>query len=256
MENFLEKILAEKQIEVAEMVMERPGKVREVKGFIERLRDNPETLQVIGEVKRASPSLGAINMTVDVLEQATSYASAGVSAISVLTDPVFFKGSIDDLRLVAQNVDVPVLNKDFIIDKKQIARAVNSGATIVLLIVACLTEKDLQDLYDYAISLGLEVLVEVHNAEELAIAHRINAELIGVNNRNLKTFEVDIQNSLDLVPLQEKERFYISESGIKSPVEAEKVAQDFRAVLVGEALMKDGNPKAAAKGLQVKRHVD
>ncbi|MFZ2557262.1 MAG: indole-3-glycerol phosphate synthase TrpC, partial [Lactococcus raffinolactis] len=219
MENFLEKILAEKQIEVAEMVMERPGKVREVKGFIERLRENPEILQVIGEVKRASPSLGAINMTVDVLEQATSYASAGVSAISVLTDPVFFKGSIDDLRLVAQNVDVPVLNKDFIIDKKQIARAVNSGATIVLLIVACLTEKDLQDLYDYAISLGLEVLVEVHNVEELAVAHRINAELIGVNNRNLKTFEVSLQNSLDLVALQESGRFYISESGIKSPVE-------------------------------------
>lgn len=256
MENFLEKILAEKQIEVAEMVMERPGKVRQVKGFIDRLRDNPETLQVIGEVKRASPSLGAINMTVDVLEQATSYAAAGVSAISVLTDPVFFKGSIDDLRLVAQNVDVPVLNKDFIIDKKQIARAVNSGATIVLLIVACLSEKDLQDLYDYAISLGLEVLVEVHNAEELAVAHRINAELIGVNNRNLKTFEVSLQNSLDLVALQESGRFYISESGIKSPVEAEIVAQDFRAVLVGEALMKDGNPKAAAKGLQVKRHVD
>ncbi len=256
MENFLEKILAEKQIEVAEMVMERPGKVRKVKGFIERLRDNSETLQVIGEVKRASPSLGAINMTVDVLEQATSYAAAGVSAISVLTDPVFFKGSIDDLRLVAQNVDVPVLNKDFIIDKKQIARAVNSGATIVLLIVACLTEKDLQDLYDYAISLGLEVLVEVHNAEELAVAHRINAELIGVNNRNLKTFEVSLQNSLDLVALQEPGRFYISESGIKSPVEAEIVAHYFRAVLVGEALMKDGNPKAAAKGLQVKRHVD
>ncbi len=256
MENFLEKILAEKQIEVAEMVMERPGKVRQVKGFIERLRDNSETLQVIGEVKRASPSLGAINMTVDVLEQATSYAAAGVSAISVLTDPVFFKGSIDDLRLVAQNVDVPVLNKDFIIDKKQIARAVNSGATIVLLIVACLTEKDLQDLYDYAISLGLEVLVEVHNAEELAVAHRINAELIGVNNRNLKTFEVSLQNSLDLVALQEPGRVYISESGIKSPVEAEIVAHYFRAVLVGEALMKDGNPKAAAKGLQVKRHVD
>ncbi|GAX46649.1 indole-3-glycerol phosphate synthase TrpC [Pseudolactococcus reticulitermitis] len=256
MENFLEKILAEKQVEVTQMVMETPRKVRQVKGFVQRLRDNPERLQVIGEVKRASPSLGAINMGVDVLAQATSYAAAGVSAISVLTDPVFFKGSIDDLRLVAQNVDVPVLNKDFIIDKKQIARAVNSGATIILLIVACLTEKDLQDLYEYAISLGLEVLVEVHNAEELAIAHRINAELIGINNRNLKTFEVSLQNSLDLAALQENGRFYISESGIKSPVEAEIVARDFRAVLVGEALMKDGNPKAAAKGLQVKRHVD
>ncbi|GFH42196.1 indole-3-glycerol phosphate synthase [Lactococcus hodotermopsidis] len=256
MENFLEKILAEKQIEVAQMAMETPRKIRKVKGFVARLCEQPQHLQVIGEVKRASPSLGAINLNVDVLAQAKSYETAGVSAISVLTDPVFFKGNIDDLRLVAKNVNIPVLNKDFIIDKKQIARAVNSGATIVLLIVACLAENDLQDLYDYAISLGLEVLVEVHNAEELAIAHKIGAELIGVNNRNLKTFEVDIQNSLDLVHLQKNERFYISESGIKSAVDAKKVAHDFRAVLVGEALMKDGNPTLAAKNLQVARHVD
>ena len=173
-----------------------------------------------------------------------------------MTDPVFFKGSIDDLRLVADNVSIPVLNKDFIIDKKQIVRAVNSGATIVLLIVACLSESDLKKLYQFAVSLGLEVLVEVHNAPELEVAHRIGAELIGVNNRNLKTFEVSLQNSLDLVSLQQADRFYISESGIKSHLEAEQVAADFRAVLVGEALMKDGNPTDAAKQLQVKRHVD
>lgn len=256
MENFLEKILIEKQDEVNQMLLETPKAVRQTKGLVQRLRENPNHLQVIGEVKRASPSLGAINMTVDVLAQAKSYEDAGVSAISVLTDPVFFKGSIDDLRLVAEHVDVPVLNKDFIIDKKQIIRAVNSGATIVLLIVACLSEENLQELYDYAVSLGLEVLVEVHNAAELEIAHRINAELIGVNNRNLKTFEVDIQNSLDLIVLQEPTRFYISESGIKSPVEAARVAHDFRAVLVGEALMRDGDPQKAAKDLQVNRHVD
>ncbi len=256
MENFLDKILAEKRREVDMMVMETPRPVRQTKGFVQRLREDEAYLQVIGEVKRASPSLGAINMTVAVLSQAKSYETAGVSAISVLTDPVFFKGSIDDLRLVADNVSIPVLNKDFIIDKKQIVRAVNSGATIVLLIVACLSESDLQTLYQFAISLGLEVLVEVHNAPELEVAHRIGAELIGVNNRNLKTFEVSLQNSLDLVSLQQADRFYISESGIKSHLEAEQVAADFRAVLVGEALMKDGNPTAAAKQLQVKRHVD
>ena len=256
MENFLEKILNEKQDEVNQMLLETPKAVRQTKSLVQRLRENPTHLQVIGEVKRASPSLGAINMTVDVLAQAKSYEDAGVSAISVLTDPVFFKGSIDDLRLVAEHVTVPVLNKDFIIDKKQIIRAVNSGATIILLIVACLSEENLQELYDYAVSLGLEVLVEVHNAPELEIAHRINAELIGVNNRNLKTFEVDIQNSLDLIALQEPTRFYISESGIKSPVEAARVAHDFRAVLVGEALMRDGDPQKAAKDLQVDRHVD
>ena len=256
MENFLYKILAEKRREVDMMVMETPRPVRQTKGFVQRLREDEAYLQVIGEVKRASPSLGAINMTVDVLSQAKSYETAGVSAISVLTDPVFFKGSIDDLRLVADNVSIPVLNKDFIIDKKQIVRAVNSGATIVLLIVACLSESDLQKLYQFAVSLGLEVLVEVHNAPELEVAHRIGAELIGVNNRNLKTFEVSLQNSLDLVSLQQADRFYISESGIKSHLEAEQVAADFRAVLVGEALMKDGNPTGAAKELQVKRHVD
>lgn len=256
MENFLDKILAEKRREVDMMVMETPRPVRQTKGFVQRLREDDAYLQVIGEVKRASPSLGAINMTVDVLAQAKSYETAGVSAISVLTDPVFFKGSIDDLRLVADNVSIPVLNKDFIIDKKQIVRAVNSGATIVLLIVACLSESDLQKLYQFAVSLGLEVLVEVHNEPELEVAHRIGAELIGVNNRNLKTFEVSLQNSLDLVRLQQTDRFYISESGIKSHLEAEQVAADFRAVLVGEALMKDGNPTAAAKQLQVKRHVD
>lgn len=256
MENFLDKILAEKRREVDMMVMETPRPVRQTKGFVQRLREDEAYLQVIGEVKRASPSLGAINMTVDVLSQAKSYETAGVSAISVLTDPVFFKGSIDDLRLVADNVSIPVLNKDFIIDKKQIVRAVNSGATIVLLIVACLSESDLKKLYQFAVSLGLEVLVEVHNAPELEVAHRIGADLIGVNNRNLKTFEVSLQNSLDLVSLQQADRFYISESGIKSHLEAEQVAADFRAVLVGEALMKDGNPTAAAKQLQVKRHVD
>ncbi|CEN28109.1 MAG: indole-3-glycerol phosphate synthase TrpC [Lactococcus sp.] len=256
MENFLDKILAEKRREVDRMVMETPRPVRQTKGFVQRLREDEAYLQVIGEVKRASPSLGVINMTVDVLSQAKSYETAGVSAISVLTDPVFFKGSIDDLRLVADNVSIPVLNKDFIIDKKQIVRAVNSGATIVLLIVACLSESDLKKLYQFAVSLGLEVLVEVHNAPELEVAHRIGAELIGVNNRNLKTFEVSLQNSLDLVSLQQADRFYISESGIKSHLEAEQVAADFRAVLVGEALMKDGNPTDAAKQLQVKRHVD
>src|SRR5574337_977799 len=104
MENFLDKILAEKRREVDMMVMETPRPVRQTKGFVQRLREDEAYLQVIGEVKRASPSLGAINMTVDVLSQAKSYETAGVSAISVLTDPVFFKGSIDDLRLVADNV--------------------------------------------------------------------------------------------------------------------------------------------------------
>lgn len=254
--DFLEKILTEKAIEVAKMPQEKPKNIRKTKSFVERLKDNPNQLQVIGEVKRASPSLGNINMDVDVLAQAKSYENAGVSAISVLTDPVFFKGNIEDLKLVASHVDVPVLNKDFIIDKKQIDRAVNAGATIILLIVAALEKAQLQKLFDYANYLGLEVLVEVHNEAELDIAHKIGAELIGVNNRNLKTFEVSIKTSLELTKFQKDNCYYISESGIKSAFEAKIVAPSYRAVLVGEALMKNGNPTFAAKELQVNRHVD
>ncbi|SKA01298.1 indole-3-glycerol phosphate synthase [Pilibacter termitis] len=254
--DFLEKILLEKEKEVAKMPLEKVGKVRKTTSFIERLRKNEQNLQIIAEVKRASPSLGAINMEVDVLNQAKQYEQANVSAISVLTDPVFFKGNIEDLRLVAKNVELPVLNKDFIIDEKQVNRAVNAGATMILLIVAALSKERLQVLYEYATSIGLEVLVEVHNEEELAVAHSIGGNLIGVNNRNLKTFEVSIETSLHLAKLQKSGVFYISESGIKSAVEAKKVAENYRAVLVGEALMKEKDAKTAASRLQVRRNVD
>jgi indole-3-glycerol phosphate synthase len=254
--DFLERIIKEKQLEVDNMPAELAGSVRRTRSFIRRLKDNPQQLQIIGELKRASPSLGAINLDVDILAQAKAYEIAGVSAISVLTDPVFFKGKIDDLRLVAENVDLPVLNKDFIIDVKQIDRAVNAGATMILLIVAALSQDKLQLLYDYATRIGLEVLVEVHDKDELEIAHQLGAPLIGINNRDLKSFEVDIATSVTLAAAQEENRFYLSESGIKSAVDAKRVAPFYRGVLVGEALMKHQNPQQAVKALQVARHVD
>ena len=238
---FLEKILVQKRLEIAKMEDENPLAVRKTYSFAEHLRRNNGKIQIIGEVKRASPSLGDINTDVDVIEQAKIYEKSGAAAVSVLTDEVFFKGNIDDLRAVAAAVKIPVLNKDFILDKKQIDRAVNAGAAIILLIVAALGESELKSLYDYAKNLDLEILVEAHNLKELRVAEKINAEIIGVNNRNLKTFVTDLQNSIDLAKEFSTNALHISESGIKTADDVQKISGKFDGILVGETLMVSGD---------------
>lgn len=253
---FLEKILTAKREEVAAMEQETLRPIRETYSFYDYLQAHPERMQLIGEVKRASPSKGAIKLDVDPIEQALAYERAGVAAISVLTDPSYFKGSIEDLRQVASRVSIPVLCKDFIIDEKQISRANNAGATIILLIVAALEAKRLEELYRFARSIGLEVLVEVHNEQELETATKLGATIIGVNNRNLHSFEVDIAVSEMLATKRAasgEKICYISESGFKTPEDVERVKQDYRAVLVGEALMLDDQPEKAAERLRVLR---
>ncbi|MHC5227968.1 indole-3-glycerol phosphate synthase TrpC [Enterococcus sp. LJL99] len=251
--DFLETILLEKRKEVAQMPLETVQPLRETTSFYDRVKANPTKMQIIGEVKRASPSKGAINLDVDVIQQAKSYEAADVQAISVLTDPVFFKGTIEDLRQVTEQVSVPVLCKDFIIDEKQLIRARNAGATIVLLIVAALSLEELTDLYKKAEALGLEILVEVHDAEELAIAEQLSAKLIGVNNRNLKTFEVTIAVSQALGEKQTTEAVYISESGFSTAEQVAQVTENYQAVLVGEGLMREKTPQEKVKELQVAR---
>ena len=146
-------------------------------------------------------------------------------------DEIFFKGHLDYLRKISSQVTIPTLNKDFIIDEKQIVRARNAGATVILLIVAALSEKRLQELYDFATGLGLEVLVETHNLAELEIAHRIGAQIIGVNNRNLVTFETDINTSLQLSAHFKDDRVYVSESAIFSKEDAELVSPYFLSLI-------------------------
>src|SRR5699024_729583 len=147
-------------------------------------------IALISEVKRASPSQGDINAVMDPLTQAESYVRGGADAVSVLTESRFFKGSFDDLEAIAQTVDVPVLNKDFIIDKRQISRAYNHGADIILLIVTILDDDALSELYNYASSLDLNVIVEVHDEEELQRALKVSPETIGLHNRDLNTLTV------------------------------------------------------------------
>lgn len=250
MSEFLKKILYHKKNEVALMTYESLIPSRKTYSFYDFLKENPEEIHVIAEVKKASPSLGEINSEVNVVEQALAYQDAGASMISVLTDSAFFKGHIDDLKLVSSKVTIPTLAKDFIIDEKQIDRALNAGATVILLIVAALSPKRLEDLYRYATSIGLEVLVETHNEDELAIAHQIGAKIIGVNNRNLTTFETNLQTSIDLAKFCKEDAVYISESAIFTNQDVKQLAPFYQGILVGTALMKSSDVKKTLKELK------
>ena len=256
----LQKILKEKESYVTQLMSERlPELKREMKRpSLFKLISSSKQLQVIAEIKRASPSKGLIQGTVDPAFQASLYQKAGAACISVLTDTPFFKGSYEDLAAVANAVDIPILCKDFIIHEIQIDFAKNSGATVVLLIVAALSKEKLKELYTYAVANDLEVLVEVHDVQELQVALQLNAKLIGVNNRDLHSFQVDLTKTAELAshfPFHE-DRVLISESGISSAKDAKQVASyGAGAVLVGEALMRSSEVHKAIRSLQVDREV-
>ena len=250
-QEFLSRILEQKAREVEKMEREEFQPLRASYRLAEYLKNHQDRLQIIAEVKKASPSMGDINLDVDIVQQAQTYEANGAVMISVLTDEVFFKGHLDYLREISSQVQIPTLNKDFIIDEKQIIRARNAGATVILLIVAALSEERLKELYDYATELGLEVLVETHNLAELEVAHRLGAQIIGVNNRNLTTFEVDLQTSVDLAQYFKDDCLYISESAIFSEEDAKRVAPYFNGILVGTALMQAEDVAQRIKELQI-----
>ncbi len=199
-------------------------------------------IEVIAEIKRGSPSKGLFAKDLDIESQAARYEAAGAGAISVLTDKKFFYGGFEDLQVIRPLVTTPILCKDFVVDEIQVDIAKSIGADIILLIVAIHTPRRLKELLEYASSLGLEVLMEVHNKDELAIALALDHPLIGVNNRNLKTFETDIQVSLDLIKEVHRQDVYmISESGIRTAEDIEQLSKaGFKGVLVGESLIKSG----------------
>ncbi|KAJ4351700.1 anthranilate synthase / indole-3-glycerol phosphate synthase [Didymosphaeria variabile] len=212
--------------------------------FPERLRSSPYRLSLMAEIKRASPSKGIISLSACAPAQARTYAKAGASTISVLTEPEWFKGSIDDLKAVRQSLEgMPnrpaVLRKEFIFDEYQILEARLAGADTVLLIVKMLDELLLKRLYEYSRSLGMEPLVEVNNVEEMKIAVNLGSKVIGVNNRNLVNFEVNMETTSSLMHLVPTETVVCALSGITGPQDVEPYAQNgVGAVLVGEALMR------------------
>lgn len=203
---------------------------------------------IIAEHKRRSPSKSIINFNHSVEDVTLGYQNAGACGISVLTDGKFFGGSSDDLLLTKATVNIPVLRKEFIVDEYQILEAKAFGADVILLIAAVLTREEIQHLSQFAQSLGLEVLLEVHNREELEKSIMPSLNMIGVNNRNLKTFEVSLDYSKELAQLIPDEFVKVSESGISS-IEAIKDLQQFgyQGFLMGEHFMKTDNPGNEAK---------
>ncbi len=210
----------------------------------------PGSVSLIAEVKRRSPGAGAMRPELDPTVQAAAYEAGGARAISVLTDRTYFEGSLDDLRAVRGRVELPLLRKDFVIDPRQIYEARAAGADAILLIVRILDDDRLRDFRLLAQELGMAALVEVHQREELERALRQGATVVGVNNRDLRTFQTDLEVTLGLADRIPPEVTLVSESGISTREEVERLAiRGVDAVLVGEALVRAGDPETAARGL-------
>ena len=224
-----------KEVSMLDINMEFP--------FREALKD-PQ-IAIISEVKRASPSKGLIAENFDYIEIAKEYEQAGASAISVLTEPYFFQGSNDYLKEISQVVSIPVLRKDFIIDEYMIWEAKLLGASAVLLIVSILDIVQLKKFLDLAHDLGLSAIVETHDGNEIRTAMNVGAEIIGVNNRNLADFTVDIENSINLRRCVSDNIIFVSESGIKTKEDVTRLKENnVDAVLIGETLMKSDDKRA------------
>ncbi len=256
--NILEQIVADKKIEVALRKSLIPTKQlensvlfgRETVSLAEALRQS--TTGIIAEHKRRSPSKAVINQKVSVQDVATGYETAGACGMSVLTDGKYFGGSLDDLILARAAVAMPLLRKEFIIDEYQLLEAKAHGADVILLIAAVLTRDEIKSLSEFAKSLSLDVLLEVHNLEELEKSIMPSLDMLGVNNRNLKTFEVSTDVSKALSTHIPDDFVKVSESGISS-IEAIKDLQqyEYKGFLIGENFMKTTAPgKSAVEFIQ------
>ena len=219
-----------------------------------RLREalQKNQINIIAEIKRASPSKGVINDKIDVAEVAKSYENGGACAISVLTEEDRFKGSLEDLKMVRENVNLPILRKDFIFDEFQIYEAADAGADVILLIAAMLDDKDLLNLYRLAEEiLGFDALIEIHTLDELERVKKTGAKIIGVNNRDLHSFKVSLDVSRELIKHAPDDALMITESGLRTREDLLELKNlGFRGFLIGETLMRSGNPTEMLQNLQ------
>ncbi|MGB7589270.1 MAG: indole-3-glycerol phosphate synthase TrpC [Solirubrobacterales bacterium] len=207
-------------------------------------------LSLIAEFKRRSPSAGQISSTATVAEQVRAYERGGATALSVLTDERHFSGSLDDLRAARAACDLPILRKDFMVDPYQLYEAAVNGADAVLLIVRILDDEDLRSMFEQARGLDLDCLVEVHDTSELERALQLDADVIGINNRNLDEGTVDVATTYELMPDVPAGKTVVAESGISSPAELEELERvGVDAVLIGQALMSAPDPEALAREL-------
>lgn len=207
-------------------------------------------INIIAEVKRASPSAGLIRQDFDPASIATSYAEGGAACISVLTDEPFFQGSLSYLKEVRKAVDLPLLRKDFIVDRYQLLQARRAGADCVLLIAECLSASELKELHEQAAELGMQTLIELFEASNLDAVLQTGTRLVGINNRDLRTFHTTLDHTLNLCPSIPDDRLIVGESGIRQHSDLIRLAEGgVKAVLVGESLMRQDNITSAVKNL-------
>lgn len=252
-ENILDKIVTHKKQEVRDASHKRPlislqaelTSERSRRSFFDRLAQCPAGgVNIIAEIKRASPSKGLIRPNLDPADYARKYESGGAAALSVLTDRTFFKGSADDLITARRAANLPVLRKDFIVSEYQIYESAVIGADALLLIAAALSQQQLEDYLALTGDLNLDALVEIHSAKEHQIATRAGAKLIGINNRNLKTFQTSIETSISMAPQLADHQVGVAESGIRTPDDIAAVRRaGIYNFLIGESLVRADSPR-------------
>jgi indole-3-glycerol phosphate synthase len=253
--NILSEIVANKRKEVDAQKALYPVKLLEQSLFFEgkpvslkRYLKRADKSGIIAEIKRKSPSKGTINAHVSVERTSIGYMQAGASGLSILTDKTYFGGTLDDLKTARTYNFCPILRKDFMIDEYQVIEAKSAGADVILLIAAVLEKPEIEKLGQLAQSLGMEVLLEVHSEAELNASVTDKVDLIGVNNRDLKSFETDIKVSKDLASLIPNDFLKVSESGISSPVTIKELkSYGYEGFLMGETFMTNGRPEKAAR---------
>lgn len=262
--SFLTDIIESKKLRVAEARRSRP--IDELRAAALEMRRKAKAhrllavlrkrgINIIAEIKRASPSQGAIRSDIDVAEIARAYENGGAVAISVLTEEDRFQGRLDDVTNVRSAVSIPILRKDFIFDEYQLYEAAHAGADAVLLIVAALDDLTLSRFRSIAENqLGMDALVEVHTSDELLRANSSGARLIGVNNRDLHTFKVNLNVSLELVREMSLDALFVSESGLRSRDDVERLHRlGYRGFLIGESLMRSSDPEDSVRELLKER---
>ena len=251
--DILKKIVSRKHEEIdegikrvpLERMIELASNADQTRGFYNALQSKVKQKQsgIIAEIKKASPSKGVLRENFDPVEIAKSYESGGASCLSILTDHDFFQG--DPLFLIKARaaVSIPVIRKDFIVDPYQVYESRAMGADCILLIVSCLKDSELKNLSQLASSLGMDTLVEVHDSDELNRALKLKLPMLGINNRNLKNFEVNLQTTIDLLSEIDDDKLVITESGITSKTDVELMHNhNVFGFLIGEAFMRDSNP--------------
>jgi indole-3-glycerol phosphate synthase len=258
MKNFLDEILLKKRKEIELFKKEKPLNIvyEKIKDNMPKVKDFKKALtskkiNIIAEIKKASPSKGYLFKNMDIIEYAKTYEKAGAVAISVLTEQNFFKGSLDDLIKVKSNVDIPILRKDFIIDVYQIFESRFKGVDSILLIADILEKNDLNEFLDICKTLGLHALVEAHSVEALQKAVDADADIIGINNRSLKDFSVDINTTKKVAQLIPEDKIIVSESGIFEKEDIKFLLDsNVKTFLIGEAIIKSEDPFQKIRSLQ------